>query len=224
MTNLSALIIEDHPLFASGVRDLIKLIAPGVKVVHTTSLAQAKSAFTACSPAIIVSDLHLPGSDKLDVIQWLEGEAANIPVVLMTGDLEFVNAQQRLNKPHSWIIPKQIAFEKASKIIVEAFESVGLVARWSQESSFQSVTERLVERVGQSNLKRKELTEKQVQVMELVAVGLTNKEIARHMSISPETIKHHMKDIFERLNATSRTQAVAIFRQMSMVDSVDIAA
>ncbi len=214
------LILEDHPLFASGVRDLVKLIYPGANVVHATTLAKAVNLFRQDPPIMIVSDLHLPDCMPDDLHNWLQGDAASTPTVLLTADLNYVNGPRAQLRDNLWVIPKQMAFEKASEVIIEAFSAAGMSTYWNQQKSFQNVTEKLIERVAGVTKKKKELTDKQVQVMELVSVGMTNKEIARELSVSPETIKHHMKDIFDRLNATSRTQAVAIFRRMSMIESV----
>jgi LuxR family maltose regulon positive regulatory protein len=59
-----------------------------------------------------------------------------------------------------------------------------------------------------------ELTQYQQSLMEMVALGLSNKEIAKRLSISPDTVKHHLTELFARFNATSRTQAATIYRGM----------
>ncbi len=218
--NATVLIVEDHPLFASGLRDLIKLIHPNATVLHTSDLRGAKRLLEQHAPVMIVSDLHLPDCTDRQLLDWLEHSIANIPTVIVTADLDFIESYTATCRPNLWAIAKQMSFEQMTDLLSEAFIQTAMMNMHDGGDAIH-ITQRLIERISHAPQK-KELTDKQHQVMQLVSVGLSNKEIAREMNVSLETVKHHMKDIFDRLDVSSRTQAMAIFRQNRASDPLRV--
>lgn len=211
----SILSIEDHPLFAAGMSDLLRLLFPEFNLASIPSLAEARAWLAGNSPVAIIADLNLKDAKPAEVLDYLLTHHRDSLLVLATGDNKFVADNNLRDDERVKVLPKMLSFEKASEELLQAFITAGLV-KPNDQGKVETLAERLARKTTESENAGKELTPKQVEVMEFVALGLTNKEIARNLDVSPETIKHHLKEAFERLNVNSRSQAVAAFRKLGI--------
>ena len=211
----SILIIEDHPLFAAGVIDLLRLMCPEANIKHATSLEKGKAIVQSSEPNLILSDVHLPDCNVNDLMKWLYCDVASIPTIMITSDTEFVTNSSLEHRQNLWVISKQADFETTSHTIARAAKASGLTIKWGTDADSIDSTQEDCSKP----FYKKELTDKQLLVMDLVSLGLSNKEIAKQLQLSPETVKHHMKQIHDRLGVNSRTQAVAVYKRMSILDN-----
>lgn len=214
-TRPAILSIEDHPLFAAGMSDLLRLLFPEFNLASVPSLAEARQWLSGNAPVAIIADLNLKDARPAEVLDYLLTHHRDCLLVLATGDNKFVADNNLRDDIRVKVLPKMLSFEKASEELLQCFITAGLV-KPNEEGRVETLAERLARKTSESENVGKELTPKQVEVMEYVALGLTNKEIARNLDVSPETIKHHLKEAFERLNVNSRSQAVAAFRKLGI--------
>ncbi len=211
----SILSIEDHPLFAAGMSDLLRLLFPEFNLASVPSLAEARAWLSNNKPVAIIADLNLKDAKPSEVLDYLLTHHSDSLLVLATGDNKFIADQNLREDTRVKVLPKMLSFEKASEELLQTFIAAGLV-KPNEEGKVETLAERLARKTTENENAGKDLTPKQVEVMEFVALGLTNKEIARNLDVSPETIKHHLKEAFERLNVNSRSQAVAAFRKLGI--------
>ncbi len=211
----SILSIEDHPLFAAGMSDLLRLLFPDFNLASVPSLTEAKGWLEQNTPVAIIADLNLKDAGPKDVLDYLTANHADALLVLATGDNKFIADNNLRDDTRLSVLPKMLSFEKASEALLKTFQEAGLVTP-SAEGKSETLAERLSRKTNETENTGKDLTPKQIEVMDFVALGLTNKEIARNMNVSPETVKHHLKEAFERLSVNSRSQAVASFRRLGL--------
>ena len=208
------LVIEDHPLFATGIKELVEFVANNTEIICVSSLEEAKERFQNSSPALIITDLRLPDCAGQPVLDTLASLWPASPLVIMSGDNQLLSTVQTGHHTTSWQISKAEGFEQTSAILLEALTRVGVPVQWrpSAASNRHSISTQSSER---SNVNSGiQLTQKQQQVMHYLASGMSNKEIARKLDLSPETIKTHLREIFTRMNVRNRTQAVSLYRKI----------
>jgi DNA-binding NarL/FixJ family response regulator len=214
MASNQILVIEDHPLFATGIKDLVEFVASNANILCASSLSRACELYEQHAPALVISDLRLPDAQGQDVINTLANMNPTQPVLLMSGDEQLLQSVQPNQQAPFWTLSKSEGFEQTSAVLLEALTRSGVPVQWRPNalSNRQSNGEHITGRSGQSS--GIQLTHKQQQVMQYLASGLSNKEIARKLDLSPETIKTHLREIFTRMNVKNRTQAVSLYRKI----------
>jgi len=219
MPSNQILVIEDHPLFATGIKDLVEFVATNADILCAASIAHAKELFSKNSPALVITDLRLPDCQGQDVIDTLAVMSANLPTLIMSGDDTLLHSVVPNQHAPSWTLSKSEGFEQTSAVLLEALTRAGVQVQWRPNalSNRQTNGEHITGRLGQNN--GIQLTHKQQQVMHFLASGLSNKEIARKLDLSPETIKTHLREIFTRMNVKNRTQAVSLYRKIPRLNA-----
>lgn len=214
MPSNQILVIEDHPLFATGIKDLVEFVATNAEILCAASIGHAKELAAKNSPSLIITDLRLPDGEGQAVINALIELNPNLPMLIMSGDDQLLNSVVPSQYSPSWKLSKSEGFEQTSAVLLEALTRAGIQVQWRPNalSNRQTNGEHITGRMGQNN--GIQLTHKQQQVMHFLASGLSNKEIARKLDLSPETIKTHLREIFTRMNVKNRTQAVSLYRKI----------
>ena len=216
------LVIEDHPLFATGIKDLVEFVANNAEIICASSLNHARELLDHHNPALIITDLRLPDAQGQTVLDSLSRLRPNVPTMIMSGDDILLRSIQTSQHAPAWLLSKSEGFEQTSALLLEALTRAGVQVQWRPNA--------LSNRTGQgdhcgsrnSHNSGIQLTHKQQQVMHYLASGLSNKEIARKLDLSPETIKTHLREIFTRMNVKNRTQAVSLYRKIPRLNATSI--
>lgn len=213
------LVIEDHPLFATGIKELIEFVATNPEIVCANSVRTALLHCKDAPPALIITDLRLPDMSGQSVIDQLSKNWPQTPVVIMSGDNALLSSIQSNQHSPSWNLSKDEGFEQTSAILLEALSRAGIAVQWRPNalSNRHQNPDHIAGRAGLAT--GIQLTQKQQQVMQFLASGMSNKEIARKLDLSPETIKTHLREIFTRMNVKNRTQAVSLYRKIPRLNS-----
>ena len=211
----SILIIEDHPLFATGIRELVEFVASDIQVDCLSSLSEGLRYLTNIVPNLIIADLRLPDLQGTSVLDALQQAAPQTPLLAMSGEDSLLASIDTIKFNRCWKLSKSDSFEQTSQVLLEALTRAGVNIQWRPNAVVNNHHHRSDmnrSRNGHSN--GIHLTIKQQEVMQYLASGMSNKEIARKLSLSPETIKTHLREIFTRMNVKNRTQAVSLYRKM----------
>ncbi|MEH2138956.1 response regulator transcription factor [Nostoc sp.] len=191
------LIADDHPLVGSGLAALLEG-EPDIKVVGLARSGQeAVELFRQYQPDITLMDLRMPDVDGVAAIVGIRAEFAEARIIVLTmykGDEDIYRGLRAGAKGY---ILKGAEPE-------ELLEAIHTVYSGKQYIP-QTVAAKLVERMGNS-----ELSDREVQVLQEMAKGKSNLEIATGMGITERTVKFHINNIFSKLRVSDRTQAVII--------------
>ncbi|HET8783263.1 MAG TPA: response regulator transcription factor [Pyrinomonadaceae bacterium] len=189
--------VDDHPLLREGIAALVNNQSDMMLVAEASTGAEAIQLFKQHTPDVTLMDLRLPDMSGIDILIAIRSEFPEARVIMLTtfeGDVEIHRALQAgargyllKNMPPSQLLDV-IRQVHAGKKRIPAEIASQLAEHMSDES----------------------LTEREVEVLRQVADGNRNRDIARNLFISEETVKVHIKHIMEKLGATDRTQAVAI--------------
>lgn len=196
-----ALVVEDHPLVASSLAACIRECDAGLEVETAESLAAALRILAQRpEPALVVTDLTLADTQGAEAVKRLREAAPRAPMLVVTGlDDPALRLAAKEAGAHGYLI-KQTAVQTLREEICAA---IGGAATPQRVAPTRCATPGDV------------LTPKQIAVLEELAAGRSNKEIAVRMGISDETVGSHLKEIFARLAARNRTEAVVRYFQMS---------
>ena len=205
MDPIQVMIVDDHPVVRQGVRSLLSN-HPDIQVVgEAESAASLFATLNGNPPDVILLDVRMPGQNGIEVTQRLKRERTGIKVIILTtyDDDEILfgalraGADGYLLKSAS---PENLASSIRSVARGERLMSPALVDKMMRQ--FQNLaSEKIRADSG--------LTDQELQVLQAIAAGSTNKEIADKLYWSEVTVKRKTQDIFEKLGVANRAQAVA---------------
>ena len=197
MPKIRVLCVDDHPLLREGVVRKIER-QPDMEVVDTAGTGQeAVMLYRRHRPDIVLMDLQLPGMGGLQAIEAIRRDDENARIIVLTmmgGDEDIYRA----------IHAGAASYLMKSSLSVDLISIVRRV--FAGERPLPSeVVERLALRKTQGGLSTRE-----VEILELIAKGYRNKEIAGSLGIGQETVQTHIKRLFLKLHVSDRTAAVTV--------------
>ena len=204
---ISVVIIEDHTLLRDAIRSFVAE-SPDLSIVGEATTADEGANMVATRrPDVALLDINLPGKSGLQAARRIRAESPDTRVLILTAyDYpQYVRATLELGA-RGYLLKSATAEQ-----VVAALRAVG-----RGETVLDPAIARSVAR-AMCTLQPGELSEREVQVLRLVARGLRNHEIATELSIALSTVETHIKNIFEKLDATNRTQAVDIARRSGLL-------
>ena len=194
---IRVLCVDDHPLLLEGVARKIER-QPDMEVVGTAGTGQeALILYRRHRPDVVLMDLQLPGMGGLQAIEAIRRDDPNAKIIVLTilgGDEDIYRAMRA--GAASYLLKSSL-----SQDLIATVRKV--VA--GERPMPREVAERLAAREGQSGLSVRE-----IQILELIAKGLRNKEIAGELGIGQETVQTHIKRLFVKLHVSDRTAAVTV--------------
>lgn len=211
MTDLRILIVDDHPVFRYGLRALMKA-EDGMDVVgEATTGREAVALAGQLSPNVIVMDLNLPDMNGIEATRQILATDPRIGILVITMfDDEAVVAALRAGA-RGYLLKGAQGDET-----VHAIRAVG----HGQAVFSPTIAERLIPEFGVAQPSPApvfpELSEREHDVLHLIAQGLTNQAIADRLSLAPKTVRNHVSHIFSKLQVTGRAEAVVRAREAGL--------
>jgi DNA-binding NarL/FixJ family response regulator len=192
---INILIVDDHPILREGVAAVIAC-EDDLKVVGEASNGtEALELFRKLAPDITLMDLQMPGMNGVETIKAIKKEAPRARIIVLTTYAGDMQAARALRAGASGYLLK-------SMLMNELLETIRVVY-----SGRRRVPPEIAAEIAE-HLSDDSLSDREIEVLTLVAQGSANKEIARRLSISAGTVNAHMKNILLKLHAHDRTQAV----------------
>jgi DNA-binding NarL/FixJ family response regulator len=214
---MRVLLVDDHPLFLDGLKNL--LTARGVQVIGTARDGwQALEKARCLHPDVILMDIQMPGCDGLAATRLIKAERPDIKIVMLTMSSEDENLFEAIKSGACGYLLKTLDTEEffTRLMAVEQGEvtlSPGLAARILQQFGEQAGAGR----VSEDRPQREPLTDRELEVLTLVAQGLTYKEVGEKLCLSERTIKYHMGEMVARLHVENRAQVLEYARQAGLL-------
>lgn len=213
MSDISVMIVDDHPVFRQGLRDLVET-EPDLQIVGEASDGETALALAETErPNVVLMDINLPTMNGLQVTRQLRELHPEISVIMITGYDDAEQVFHAFRAGASAYCAKDIAPEELIAMIHATHQGKYVVGQ--KVMTYEEMVEWIEERIGRmpGGLPQDDedifepLTPRQMEVLELVTRGMSNKEIAYKMHISHQTVKNHMTAILRKLRCQDRTQA-----------------
>ena len=214
---MRVLLVDDHRLMSDGVSNL--LAAHGIEVLGVASDGvEAIALVQELCPDVILMDIRMPRCDGLSATRQIKALRPEIKILMLTTSAEDQDLFESVKSGASGYLLKSIsgnAFIEALRGLEQGTPpfSPGLASRLLSEFAKLGGTEegltgrasRPKEAGGQAN----QLTERQTEVLRLVAQGLTYREVGERLALSERTVRFHMTEIISRLHLQNRSQVLA---------------
>jgi DNA-binding NarL/FixJ family response regulator len=194
---IRVLCIDDHPVVLDGLSAIITM-QPDMELAATASCGEkALLAFRQSKPDVTVVDLRLPDMSGFDLIKAFRQEDSRARIIVLSSYDGDTDIQRALAAGAQGYVAKGLVRDE----LLTAIRAVSAGGKHIPATIAQQL-------VGY--LQEDTISEREVQVLSLVAVGKRNKEIAADLSIAEDTVKMHVRNIFSKLNVTDRTEAVTV--------------
>ncbi len=211
MGQLKILMVDDHAMVREGIRLLLDKHDFDCDLLEAGSCADAVSSLEQHDDVNwVLLDLGLPDMAGIDVLRLLRKRFAEVPLVVLSGSEDRALVLECINRGAMGFIAKS----SSSAELVHALEVVFAGGVYLPPILFRLTSPappppaNAVIAATQNKLSRLGLTERQIQVLELLVQGLSNKHIANRLDLSEATIKTHVAASLRALNVKNRTQAV----------------
>lgn len=193
-TPIRVLVVDDHPVVLAGLSSMLGT-QTGIEVVGTASSGEEAMDLLAVTTAdVMLLDLRMPGMNGVDALHAISRARISTRSIILTSyetDEDIYRAVQA--GAHGYLLK-----DAPQTDVIAAIKSVACGKRYFPPN----IAERLAERMMRSNLTGREL-----EVLQMLARGLTNKEIGRALNISGNTVRNHVNSIIEKLEVSDRTEA-----------------
>ena len=201
---IRVLVVDDHAVVRDGLRALLSN-ADDIEVVGTAADGAGAIGFVASSPVdVVLMDLSMPGVDGVEATRRLVRDDPGARVVILTTFADQSKILDALNAGAAGYLLKDATPDE----IVNAVRSVV-----AGGAPLDPKAARVLLDSRNAATPARELSAREREVLELVATGLANKQIARQLGISDRTVKAHLTRIFQQLGVTDRTQAALWARE-----------
>jgi DNA-binding NarL/FixJ family response regulator len=213
MDTVRVLIADDHPLFREGMRGRLDRVADVAVVGEAASGDEAVELANKLAPDVILMDIKMPGLNGIEATREIQRASPQIGILVLTmfEDDDSVFAAMRAGAKG------YLLKDSGGEGVVHAIRAVS-----SGEAVFgPGVAERIIgffsaPRAAAPQRAFPELTEREEEVLSLVAKGKSNREIARQLFVSLKTVRNHVSNILLKLQVADRAQAVIRAREAGM--------
>jgi DNA-binding NarL/FixJ family response regulator len=189
--------VEDHPVFREGLRSIISSQQDMLLVAQATNAVEAVAEFRRHRPDVTLMDLRLPGTNGIDALISIRGEAPRARVIILSTADTDGEIQRAMRAGASAYIFKSTPKDEMLGVIRSVHAGKRHVPA--------EVAACLAEHLGEEDL-----TDRELQVLRLIRDGFRNKQIADRLSIAETTVNFHIKNLVDKLGANDRTHAVTI--------------
>jgi DNA-binding NarL/FixJ family response regulator len=207
--SIRILVADDHLVYRIGIRNLLAT-EPGFEVVGEASDGiQAVELYRKLRPDMLLLDLRMPRMGGIEVVRAIRKDFSDARILIVTSYQTEEEIFQVLQAGTLGYILKDMGRES----LIEAIRSVYARKRWVSSTIQSQLTDRAL---------RQQLTAREMEVVRLLARGLTNGEIANVFGISASTVKNHVNNLLTKLEVADRTEAVSFCLSRGLVPPDDL--
>jgi DNA-binding NarL/FixJ family response regulator len=205
---LRVLIVDDHALFRRGLQMVLKQEKDIEVVGEAGDGHEAVDKAQELMPDVILMDVRMPRRSGIEATQQIKDLLPHVKILMLTISDEEADLYDAIKAGASGYLLKEISIDEVADAIRSVWQgqsriSPSMAAKLLTE--FAAMSKRADER---QQLPAPRLTDREMEVLKLVAQGLNNRDIAKELFISENTVKNHIRNILEKLHLHSRMEAV----------------
>lgn len=211
---IKTIIVDDHPVVRFGVKqmlstsDEIEIVAEMDDVDHLLEIISETDA------DIVLLDLELDHTDGVDALRLLREKAPHVRVIIYTSH----DDEERIVQAAELGVDGYLLKGCGQRELVSAIQSVSAGGIALEPAVAGKLMQYMNKRSSTANADNIRFSKREAQVLKLIAVGKTNKEIGETLFISESTVKFHVHAILNKLDASNRTEAVSVATQLGLIE------
>ena len=224
---MKLMLVDDHPLFIEGLSYLLKTYGFQVSgIAHSGREALEKARLL--KPDVILMDIKMPDLSGIDTLKLLKAERPEIKIAMLTSSEEDEDLFDAIRYGASGYLLKSTGAKELVELLNglergEALLTRPIAARVLQELERLNAGEKESGRQSdESNAGETQFTERQLEILELVAKGVTYKDAGTALGLTERTVKYHIGKIIELLHLENRSQVIAYAVKMGIVQEPHI--
>jgi len=203
------LLVDDHALFLEGLQNLLRakeMEVVGVAHHGREAIAQAQR----LQPDVILMDIQMPECDGIEATRQIKARLPHVQIVMLTMSTDDAHLFEAIKAGATGYLLKNLEVDQFFELLNglergEAPMPRDLATKILREFAHQAQTPTPADTEPALD----EPTERQLEVLKLIAQGWTNKQVADQLFITERTVKYHLQEILQKLHLRNRTQAVA---------------
>lgn len=209
---MRVLIADDHPLFRAALRLALAEAAPQAAVVEAHDVETLRAAASSApEPDLVLLDLLMPGAKSFAPLAWLRNQFPGTAVMIVSANED----PEVIRRARDFGAAGYVVKSASTQELIDAIRTIVNCGQWfppgiaAMARRAEGSRETLATRLNS-------LTPQQYRVLELVAQGRLNKQIAAELSIEETTVKAHVSAALAKLGVRNRTQASIVFRDLEI--------
>jgi len=216
MRKIRVLVVDDHTVFAESLAMVINLQRDMETVGTASTCAAALESTARLQPDVVLLDVLLPDGDGIDVAQNIKATQPTTKIVILTSATEDDVLLRAIDVGASGFITKFRAIDDviaavraahAGEILIPPAMLLGLLSRLHRRQQEESSVAPI-----------EPLTPREREVLQALARGLDNRQAARYLQISPNTLRTHLQNIMDKLNVHSKLEAVVLALKHGLIE------
>ena len=217
---IRVLIVDDHALFRRGLEMVLEEEDDIELVGQASDGAEARERAGESLPDVVLMDIRMPKSTGIDACRVMKEAAPSTKIVMLTISDEEEDLFEAIRAGASGYLLKDIPLDEVAEAVRSVHGGQSLI---SPAMAGKLLTEfaTLARRPDEERVQQvppPKLTDREMEVLKLVAKGMNNRDIARELFISENTVKNHVRNILEKLQIHSRMEAVMIALRDKLID------
>ncbi|MCX7193689.1 MAG: response regulator transcription factor [Proteobacteria bacterium] len=210
---MKILLADDHALFRDGMRYVLQQLSGMLDILETDNFQDClKIAGQHPDLDLVLLDLHMPGSDGPKSVSYFHQRYPQLPVVVVSGEEALANMEKAMNYGAAGFISKSSSAQTmldALKLVLSG--GVYLPPEILRQPVAEAADKRSLHTNGYG------LTPRQMEVLQHLCAGMSNKEIASHIHLAEGTVKIHVAAVYQTLKVNSRLEAVRAAEHLGLV-------
>ncbi|MCI7791957.1 MAG: response regulator transcription factor [Lachnospiraceae bacterium] len=202
---INVMIVDDHKMIREGLKKILEFEGEIQVIEEADNGQECLKKLRSAKPDIILLDINMPVMNGIETLQALKKKRKKYKVLMLTVH----NEVEYLLKAVDIGIDGYILKDSDSNELKRAINTVYNGEKFIQPSLIPLLNSKLIAR-DLDKEKVEKLSDREIEVLKLVSIGMFNKEIGKKLDISERTVKNHMSSIFKKIDCTDRTQA-AVF-------------
>jgi len=207
---IRVLIADDHPIFRQGLRTILEAEDGFVVVAEAADGNEAVRLARDFQPDVLLLDLAMPGVSGMEALAELAAAPTPVRTIMLTAAIEKAEIVKALQLGAAGVVLKS----SSTDLLFKSIRSVMAGQHWIGRDAVSDLVQALRAQIGAVPEKpareRFGLTRREIEITSSVVAGLSNREIAQKLSLSEDTVKHHLTNIFNKMGASNRLE-LALF-------------
>ncbi|HEY7146675.1 MAG TPA: response regulator transcription factor [Streptosporangiaceae bacterium] len=217
---IRAMIVDDHALFRRGL-EMVLETEPDIELVGQASDgAEAVEKAAESLPDVVLMDIRMPRSSGIEACRAMKEAAPSAKIIILTISDEEEDLFEAIRAGASGYLLKDIPLDEVAEAVRSVHGGQSLINP-SMAGKLLTEFATLARREGEPRAQEvpaPKLTEREMQVLKLVARGMNNRDIAKELFISENTVKNHVRNILEKLQIHSRMEAVMVAVREKLIE------
>ncbi len=206
---IKVLIADDHPLVRHGIKTFLETYDDIYIVGEAENGREAIEICKKHLPDVVLMDVRMPGLNGIEATNHILKKRPNIKVIILTSFIDKELIENSLKAGASSYLLKNESGERIVRVIRDAYQG--------KSNLSSEATQIMISEVRNPLSKRYQLTKREKEILSLMVEGLSNKEIAKRLTLSTSTIQFHITNILSKFGVSKRTAAIYLALKQKLV-------